>query len=260
MTTWDWPEGYGMTTEQNESMPALRVCPHHDPFGIGGESFTADEVIETLTEYVSDERQERIRQVLAERTYSVTPVMDGLCDRGNVSAVLRSAEALGCQSAHIIETAVKFKYSKRTAQGASKWLDIRRWESSQECAEHLKGAGYHIVAAHFENASPIDEMAFDQPTALILGNEREGISEAMLAHADASVIVPMAGFTRSFNISVAAALCLYHIRQARCARFGRHGDLTPDEIHKLTAVYYLQSVDSAEKILIRKRGDRETGG
>ena len=241
-------------------MPTVRVCPHHDPFDIGGEPFTADEIIETLVAYVSEERQERIRQVLAERTYSVTPVMDGLCDRGNVSAVMRSAEALGYQAVHIVEKAVKFKYSKRTAQGASKWLDVRRWESSAECATHLKDADYRIVATHVEDGQPIDEMPFDQPTALVFGNEHDGVSDEMLAHADARMVVPMAGFTRSFNISVAAALSLYHIRQARCARFGRHGDLTADESRKLTAVYYLQSVDFAEKVLLRERADRASGG
>lgn len=216
---------------------------------MGGESFSAETIIDALTPYLTEERREKIDRVVARRTYSVTPVMECPFDRGNVSAVLRSAEALGYQSVHIIETSKKFKKAIRVTQGAEKWLDVRPWDSTAECVAHLRGQGYRLVAAHVEDAKPISEVAFDRPTALFFGNEHDGLSEELLAQADDRVMISMPGFTRSFNISVAAALSLYHIQQDRIARLGAHGDLNENEQRCLTAAYYLRCVDYADKIL-----------
>lgn len=229
---------------------------HSEPFDIGGDSYSASEIIEILAEYVSPERREKIRAVVANRTYSVVPVLEGLFDRGNVSAVIRSAEALGYQSVHIIETSEKFKKSVRVTQGAEKWLDLTVWENTTECLAHLRNCGYRLFAAHVEDAQPISEFSFAEPTALFFGNEREGLSAEVLGAVDARVKVPMTGFTQSFNISVAAALALYHIQRDRAERLGAHGDLNEDEQRCLTASYYLRSVDFAETLLKRLRTEK----
>lgn len=228
--------------------------PHPEPFEIGGRSCSAAEIIDTLSPYLTPERRERIQRVVANRTYSVVPVLEGLYDRGNISAVLRSAEALGYQAVHIVELSKKFKKAVRVTQGAEKWLDIRSWQTTAACVAHLRGAGYRILAAHVEDAVPIEEVSFDEPTALVFGNERDGLTPELLAAADQRVVVPMTGFTRSYNISVAAALALYHIHRDRTERLGRHGDLSETEQRSLTASYYLRCVDYADKILLKQEG------
>jgi tRNA (guanosine-2'-O-)-methyltransferase len=85
----------------------------------------------------------------------------------------------------------------------------------------------------------------------VFGNEFEGVSEALLAGADAWCRIPMDGFVQSFNISVAAAVCLYHVRADRMARAGRHGDLDPVEQEALRASFYIRSVRAAAQILER---------
>ena len=70
---------------------------------------------------------------------------------------------------------------------------------------------------------------------------------------DERIVMPMLGFTRSFNISVAAALCLYHIVDDRRARLGGHGDLSEEEKLCLTASYYRRSVQNADAILLERR-------
>ena len=174
---------------------------HPEPFEIGGHQYAAAEIIDGLTPYLTPERRKKIERVVAERTYSVVPVLEGLYDRGNVSAVLRSAEALGYQAVHIIELSEKFKKAKRVTQGAEKWLDIRTWERTSDCLKHLRACGYRILAAHVEDAQPITEISFAEPTALFFGNEHGGLTAEVLQDADAHVVVPMAGFTRSYNIS-----------------------------------------------------------
>lgn len=228
-------------------------CPYTTPQIIDGIEFSADAIISRLEPLVATERNERLREAVRHRTYTVVPVMENLYDRGNVSAVIRTAEALGYQAIHIIDSAKNFKEANRVTQGADKWLDIHTWRSTTDGIAGLKERGYRIVATHFDEAEPIDTLAFDVPTALVFGNEKDGVSEELLAAAEARVVVPMAGFTQSFNISVAAALCLYHAQQDRIRRLGQHGDLDEDAQRGLLASYYRRSVQNADKILLDSR-------
>ena len=236
----------------------MELCLHPEHIELDGETFSAAEIVEVLGAYLTSERRERIAAVVAGRTYSVVPVMEGLYDRGNVSAVLRSAEALGYQAVHNIDSCQNFKEAKRVTQGAEKWLDITVWEQTAPCLAHLRERGYRILATHLEDAQPITDFAFDVPTALIFGNEKEGVSEEALAAADARVVLPMSGFTQSFNISVAAALCLYEIQQDRIRRMGTHGDLSDAEQVRLTAALYLRSIEFAEHALLKHLAERQS--
>ena len=221
-----------------------------DRFVFGGRRFSPREVVEKLTPFLTPERVERIDDVLRGRTRTVVPVVEGLVNMGNVSAVMRSAEALGFQDFHVITGGESFKDSKRTSQGAEKWLDVFQWPTPADCAAYLKSEGCRIVATHLsEESIPIDDVDFTVPTAVVFGNERDGISNEMLDLADEKVIVPMVGFVQSFNISVAAAVTLYHAYRDRLARQGHHGDLSDDERAELRAVYYLRSVRRASEIL-----------
>ena len=106
------------------------------------------------------------------------------------------------------------------------------------------------MATHLDDtAVPISKIDFTRPTALVFGNEKEGISDALLALADQRCIIPMAGFVQSFNISVAAAVGLYHAYNDRVMRQGFHGDLSPGEREALLAAYYYRSVKHADDIL-----------
>jgi tRNA (guanosine-2'-O-)-methyltransferase len=207
-------------------------------------------IIDRLGPYLSDRRKARIEQVVAGRTDTVATVVEGLTNLGNISAVMRSAEALGFHRFHIVEAAGRFKTSARTTQGADKWLDITRWEDADACVAGLRAAGYTIVVTHLsDDAVPIDTIDFTRKTALVLGNEQHGVSERMRALADTCCIIPMAGFTQSFNISVAAAVSLYHAYQDRLRRQGFHGDLSPEAVDALRARYYRLSVKHADAIL-----------
>ncbi len=221
--------------------------------------YTPDIIVEWLRPYVTERRQQRIAQVLEGRTYTVIPVVEGLANTGNISAVMRSAEALGYQGVGIIKGNVqKYKTSERTSQGADKWLDVWTWPTATEAVPALKAAGYRIVAMTLEKAAPIDTFDFTVPTALVFGNEVEGVSQELLAQADDRCVIPIVGFTQSFNISVAAAIALYHAQCDRLARQGRHGDLSPEWKATLQAVFYLRSVQKAG-VLLWERLQREAG-
>ena len=221
---------------------------------VGDRSYTAREVIDGLAGSITPERVARIAAVVAERTRAIVPVLEGLYDRGNVSAVIRSAESLGYQSVHVIDSSPHFMNAKRVSQGAEKWVDVHEWQETAPCIENLRAAGYRIAVAHLDaNAVPLRDVDATIPTALVFGGEHAGPSDALLAVADFCVVAPMSGFTQSFNISVAAAIMLYELRERRISQLGKHGDLSATEQEQLTAAYCLRSSPKAEAWLLHGR-------
>lgn len=223
---------------------------------VDGDRYTVSEILEWLGEYVTPERNERLTKVVAQRTYALVPVTDRVFDRGNISAIMRTAESLGCQAFHIIRSPNESSAANRVARGADHWLDVRRWERSDNCIHHLKEKGYRICATSLGPGSkPVEEIDFTQPVALVLGNEKDGVSDQVLELADDRIFFPMQGLTQSYNVSVAAAVGLYHAYMDRTRRLGRQGDLTEAQQQRLMADYVVKSVNRCGDILRRKRAD-----
>lgn len=209
-----------------------------------------------ITPLLTEARQEKIKKVALARNFSNAVVLEGIYDRGNVSAVMRTAEALGFVNFHVIETQTRFKEANRVTQGADKWTEVERWSSTADCVRELKKRGHRIVVTSLEASKPIHEVDFTGPTALVLGNEKSGISEEMKALADERIILPMQGFVQSYNISVAGALSLYHIYQTRTQKLGRSSDVSKAEAEILEAHYALRTQDSAVDILKRHLSEK----
>ncbi len=236
------------------------MFPFEDWLQIKNAQISAENVVEKLLPLLTAERRQKIDQVLEGRTFNVSVVLENIYDRGNASAVMRSAEALGLTRVHLIESGEKFKESQRTTAGADKWIELKKYKSTPECLAQLKSEGVQIIVTHLDSTSkPIGEIDFTQPSALVLGNEKDGVSPEMLAAATHRVILPMVGFVQSYNISVAGALSFYQIYADRMQRQGRHGDLSEKEKMILKAHYYLRTQPSAEDVLFEmvQRGQIE---
>ena len=210
------------------------------------------EIVAILRPHLSAERIARIDEVLADRTYNLAVVVDGMVDTGNVSAVMRSADAFGVQAFHAVDRAGSYKHSKRTAQGARKWVDRWVWREPAEAIETLRQRDYRLVVADLDPAAtPIGQADLSARSALVLGNESAGISDEFRGAADEVVAIPMSGFAQSLNISVAAAICLYEARRCRVERLGAHGDLSASVQDRLQAVFTIKSVRHSRKIIER---------
>lgn len=217
-----------------------------------GKSATAAEVMQHVFPLLTPERQKKILQVTGERCFDISVVLENIYDRGNTSAVMRTGEGLGFANFHVIETFDKFKESNRVTQGADKWVEVKKWKSSAEAIQYFKKNKIRICVTSLEASKPIHEIDFTTPLALVLGNEKSGISKEMLEAADERVIIPMPGFVQSFNISVAGALSLYQIFLNRLQKLGRNADVTPEQIELLKAQYALRTLDSGVDILKAK--------
>ena len=209
-------------------------------------------ILSEIGPVLTAERQKKIRQVVEGRCFSQAIVLESIYDRGNASAVVRSAEALGFVNIHMIESGEKFKESARVTAGADKWVEITKWKSSRECVAALKSEGKQIIVTHLSPKSrPIREIDFGKPSALVLGNEKDGVSQDMIEMADHCVILPMVGFVQSYNISVAGALSCYHIFLERTRKLGANADVNEEQKSILQALYTLRTQDSAVDILLR---------
>lgn len=214
-------------------------------------------VLDHLYPLITQERQKRFDQVIDARTFQIATVVEGLYDRGNVSAVMRSAEAFGFAPFHIIESLEKFKNANRVTRGAEKWLESKKWKTSSEAIAYLKNEGRKLIVTSLDANVAIDDIDFSEPVALVLGNEKEGVSKEMLESADYRIKLPMYGFVQSFNISVAAALGLYHISQQRKAK-GIRSELSESQKNILRAHYTLRTLDSGHAQLRELLARKET--
>lgn len=159
-------------------------------------------------------------EVLARRQPDLTVVIENVHDPHNISAVLRSCDAVGLLTVHLVYTVEEWPELSRTSSASAvKWLDIVRHPSIEACYAALRAQGFTIYATHLEAAShDLYDLDLTQPVALVFGNEHRGVSPEAVAGADGTVIIPMMGMVQSLNISVACAVSLYEaLRQRRAA-------------------------------------------
>lgn len=202
-------------------------------------------VIRALTPLLTQARLDRIERVIARRTRSVVPVLDGLIDPHNIAAVLRSAEAFGVQDVHVIEASDQpFVASHRVAQGTERWLDILRHRSPETCAAYLRERGYRILVATMGGqTTPRDLNASQDPVAVVFGNEHAGVSPTLTRLSDGTYSIPMRGFVESLNVSVASAITI------QAATEPRAGDLPEGARQALRARFMMLSVDRADEVI-----------
>ncbi len=167
---------------------------------------------------ITESKREKFDQIASERTRYLTVVIENVYQEQNASAIVRSCDCFGIHDIHAIEKENSFSVNREIAMGAGKWVNIQHHQDPKypttSALKKLKEKGYRIVATSpHEDDTTIDELDLNQPTALLFGTEKMGLSEAAMTHADAFVKIPMYGFSESFNVSVSAALCLHTLRQ-----------------------------------------------
>ena len=220
----------------------------HDSFCFDGKECTTEELMRAFEPQVSQERIARLDAVVEKRSFDLMPILEGVYDIGNVLAVCRSTEALGIGSLGVISDAgLAFKQSGRTSGGAVKWTNLEQWRSTADAVADAKARGYRVLTTVFEGGHPLEHYDWTVPTAVVLGNERDGVSDEAKALADGGVYINMNGFTESLNVSVASAMIMHHAVQSRTKALGSHGNLSDKEKETLRAVYLARLVPRYQK-------------
>jgi len=166
---------------------------------------------------VSERRAEKFRRVLEFRQSDLTVVLENIHDPHNVSAILRSCDAVGVLRVELLYTQEKFpRIGRKSSSSANKWLDRRKHTSVAECYACLRQEGFRIFATRLgESARPLYDLDLHSPTALVFGNEHRGVSDEAARLADGNFHIPMVGMIQSLNVSVAAAVALYEALRQR---------------------------------------------
>ena len=214
------------------------------------------ELLTYLEGFLTEQRKVRFLQVLEQRTKFLTVAIEDVFQMHNASAVIRSCEAFGIQEAHVIEGKYGNQLDSEIAMGAEKWVDVHRYQTTQDCIDHLKKEGYSVVATTpHTNDKFLEDFQLEGKTALFFGTERNGLSQEVLEQADAFLKIPMNGFTESLNISVAAAIMLQMLSsQLRKGNF--QWQLSEEEKVAKRLDWAKKTIKSIDDVLARYYGER----
>ncbi|MDX1443525.1 MAG: tRNA (guanosine(18)-2'-O)-methyltransferase TrmH [Gammaproteobacteria bacterium] len=165
---------------------------------------------------MTPERFATLRDRLDKRQPDLTVLMDDVHKSHNVSAVIRTCDAVGIFEAHAFHADGPLRRHDNTSAGAGRYVGLRQHPDIATGIRHLKDQGFRVLAAHFsDRAVEYRKIDYTQPTALLLGSELNGCSETAAAEADEHVIIPMQGLVASLNVSVAAAVILFEAQRQR---------------------------------------------
>jgi len=180
-------------------------------------------------------RFERLKAVLNGRMADLTVLLEHVEKPHNLSAILRSCDAVGALEAHAVSMKGRPRTFNSTAQGSQKWVPLIDHPSSEEAVRSLQARGFRLYGTHLGvTASDYRDCDFTQPTAFVLGAEKWGLSDAAKDLMDEAVYIPMAGMVQSLNVSVAAATLLFEaVRQRRAAgQLPTAGEGLPEDLYR----------------------------
>ena len=161
---------------------------------------------------MTPERTERLASVLNKRQDDITVVLENVYDPHNISAVMRTCDAVGVQEIFILNTKIPRhkKWGAKSSSSAAKWLTIHQFDDAADCFLSLRRRYSSILTTYLGNDSiGLHQLDLTKSIALVFGNEHSGVSDEIRQLADGNFVIPQAGIIRSLNISVACAVTLY---------------------------------------------------
>ena len=186
---------------------------------------------------MTPERQERLLSVLNKRQNNITVVLENVFDPHNISAVMRTCDAVGIQDIYVLNTKIARhkKFGQKSSSSAAKWLSIHQFTDANECFAELRRNYNLILTTHLSSdAISLHDIDFTQSIALVFGNEHDGVSEEIRALADGNFIIPQVGIIKSLNISVACAVTVYEaMRQKTLAGHFETSGLSKERYNNL---------------------------
>ena len=215
---------------------------------------TNQEIYDYLQQFLTDERLSKIEHFSKESSDFVLPVMEDVYQFRNAAAIVRSVEACGFHHVVALEEENVFNPNLKVTKGAETWVQVEKMPNNLDSLKEIKSRGYRILAVSPEkNATMLPDHEVKEPIALVFGTELEGVSDEILDFADETLAIPMFGFTKSFNVSVAAAICMYELKQ-KLIKSGIEYKLSDEKLLELKIRWAKNSIKSSEQILERFLG------
>ena len=206
---------------------------------------------EYLKQFLTEERLQKIEHFSKESSDFVLPVMEDVYQFRNAAAIVRSVEACGFHHVVALEEENVFNPNLKVTKGAETWVQVEKMPNNLDSLKEIKSRGYKILAVSPEkNATMLPDYEVKEPIALVFGTELEGVSDEVLDFADETLAIPMFGFTKSFNVSVAAAICMYELKQ-KLMKSGIDYQLSDEKLLEMKIRWTVNSIRSGEELLER---------
>jgi tRNA (guanosine-2'-O-)-methyltransferase len=178
---------------------------------------------------MTPERFARLKQALRRRQHDFAVLADGVHKTHNLSAILRTCDAVGVPRLHAVGLGRGVLNHHMIAGGSGRWVEAVRHPTTAAAFAAFRAAGMQILAAHAgPGARDFREIDYTTPTALVVGAERKGPTRYAIEHVDAHIAIPMQGLVESLNVSVAAAVILFEAERQRRER-GLYERPPPDD-------------------------------
>jgi TrmH family RNA methyltransferase len=147
-------------------------------------------------------------------------VLAGLQDPGNLGTILRSAEAFGAHGVIALPGTVSAWNPKAVRASAGSVFRLPLLAvGAEDCFARLREEGVRILSTAVHGAEAADRIDLARPVALVIGNEGNGVPEAVAAQADGAVTISYPGQVESLNAAIAVSVLLYEAsRQRRSLR------------------------------------------
>lgn len=161
----------------------------------------------------------RLDETMGAGTTPLFLVLENLQDPGNLGTMMRTGEGAGVSGIIMSKDTVDIYNPKtiRATMGSIYRVPFLYAENIHQMVRQMKEKGIGIYAAHLKGKKCYDECDYRKPTAFLIGNEGNGLTEEMAALADTYIHIPMAGRLESLNAAVAAALLSYEAARQRRA-------------------------------------------
>ena len=141
--------------------------------------------------------------------------LDGVQDPGNLGTIIRTAVAAGAKGIFLLKGTVDPYNEKCVRSTMSALCNIPIFEdiTLSEFYDFIKDNSIKTYVTSLDNAKPYHTISYAKRTMVILGNEGNGVSKEIIEMCDQAITIPMYGDIESLNVSIAAALCMYKVRE-----------------------------------------------
>lgn len=165
----------------------------------------------------SERRTAKLSEAIRRTQPDLTLVLENIHDPHNVSAILRSCDAVGVRKVNLLYTAERFpRIGKKSSASAYKWVERRNFKSVGECYNTLRQEGFVVAASVVSDESvSLYDLNLCKKTALVFGNEHRGVTDDASSGAAERFQIPMHGMVQSLNVSVACAITLFEALRQR---------------------------------------------
>lgn len=164
-------------------------------------------------------RYQKIMRVLRYRQPDLSILAEDVYKPHNLSAMLRTCDAVGVGTVHAVTPTGGLPTYNDTSASADKWVDVQVYDDLAPALAKVQAQGMQLIATTLsESAVDYRQIDYTKPTCVVFGNEKNGVSDGMVARADAHIIVPMVGMVQSLNVSVATAVIMFEAQRQRMAQ------------------------------------------